>query len=69
MRMWEIHAAIKQAGNQRIVNIQVQAPNQIVAKELAKAQYAGSDVVLRGTPREVKPLKTNQKNDPRQFKK
>ena len=69
MRMWEIHAAIKQPGNQRLVNVRIEAPNQIIAKELVKAQYAGSDVQLRGTPREVKPLKTNQKNDPRQFKK
>ena len=57
MKMWEILAAIKQPGNQRIVTIQVQAPNQIVAKELAKAQYAGSDVQFRGTPRPVNPLK------------
>lgn len=57
MKMWEILAAIKQPGNQRIVTIQVQAPNQIVAKELAKAQYAGSNLQLRGTPRPVDPLK------------
>ncbi len=57
MRMWEIIASIKQSGNQRIVNVRIEAPNQIVAKELVKAQYAGSGVQLRGTPREVKPLK------------
>ncbi len=57
MKMWEIIASIKQAGNQRIVNVRVEAPDQIVAKELVKAQYAGSNVSLRGTPREVKPLK------------
>ena len=57
MRMYEILASIKQPGNQRIVNIKVEAPNQIVAKELVKAQYAGSNVSLRGLPREVKPLK------------
>jgi len=55
--MWEIIASVKQPGNQRIVNVRIEAPNQIVAKELLKAQYAGSDVQLRGTPREVKPLK------------
>jgi hypothetical protein len=55
--MWEIIASVKQPGNQRIVNVRIEAPNQIVAKELLKAQYAGSDVSLRGTPREVKPLK------------
>jgi len=57
MKMWEIIASVKQPGNQRIVNVRIEAPNQIVAKELLKAQYAGSDVSLRGTPREVKPLK------------
>lgn len=57
MRMWEIIAAIKQPGNQRMVTIHIEAPNQIVAKELVKAQYAGSGVQLRGTPREVKPFK------------
>ncbi len=55
--MYEIIAAIKQPGNQRIVNVRVEAPNQIVAKELIKAQYAGSKVELRGTPRIVNPLK------------
>lgn len=57
MRMWEIIAAIKQPGNQRIVTIRVEAPTQIVAKELAKAQYAGSDLKIRGTPRPINPLK------------
>lgn len=57
MRMWEIIAAIKQPGNQRMVTIRVEAPNQIVAKELAKAQYAGSDLKIRGTPRPINPLK------------
>ena len=57
MRIWEIIASIKQPGNQRLVHVQIQAPNQIVAKELIKAQYAGSGLQLRGTPREVKPLK------------
>lgn len=57
MRVWEILASIKQAGNQRIVNVRVEAPNQIVAKELVQAQYAGSSVSLRGLPREVKPIK------------
>lgn len=55
MKMWEIIASIKQSGNQRIVNVRIEAPNQIVAKELIKAQYAGSNLSLRGTPREVKP--------------
>lgn len=57
MRMWEIIAAIKQPGNQRMVTIHVEAPNQILAKELAKAQYAGSNLQLRGTPRPINPLK------------
>lgn len=57
MKMWEIIASIKQPGNQRLVHVRIEAPNQIVAKELVKAQYAGSNVSLRGTPREVKPLK------------
>lgn len=57
MRMWEIIASIKQPGNQRMVNIRIEAPNQIVAKELVKAQYAGSKVTLRGLPRLVNPLK------------
>lgn len=57
MKMWEIIASVKQPGNQRIVNVRIEAPNQIVAKELLKAQYAGSSVSLRGTPREVNPLK------------
>lgn len=57
MRMWEIIASIKQPGNQRIVNVRVEAPNQIVAKELVKAQYAGSNLSIRGTPRPVDPLK------------
>lgn len=57
MKMWEIIAAIKQPGNQRLVNVRIQAPNQIVAKELVKAQYAGSNLSLRGVPRQVKPLK------------
>ena len=57
MRIWEILAAIKQPGNQRIVTIQVKAPNQIVAKELAKSMYAGSNLQLRGTPRPLDPLK------------
>ena len=57
MRMWEILASVKQAGNQRFVTVRIEAPNQIVAKELVKAQYAGSNVSLRGLPREVKPLK------------
>lgn len=57
MKMWEIIASIKQPGNRRIVNVRVEAPNQIVAKELVQAQYAGSNLTLRGTPRPVKPLK------------
>lgn len=54
MRIWEIIASIKQSGNQRIVNIRIEAPNQIVAKELVKAQYAGSNLSLRGLPKEIK---------------
>ena len=57
MKMWEIIASIKQPGNHRMVNIRIQAPNQIVAKELAQAQYAASGLELRGTPRPVKPFK------------
>lgn len=57
MKVWEIIASIKQPGNQRIVNVRIEAPNQIVAKELIKAQYAGSDLSIRGTPRLVDPLK------------
>jgi len=57
MKMWEIIASIKQPGNHRLINVRIEAPNQIVAKDLLKAQYAGSNVSLRGQPREVKPLK------------
>ena len=57
MKIWEIIAAIKQPGNQRMVHVHVEAPNQIVAKELVKAQYAGSNLQIRGTPRLVNPLK------------
>ncbi len=57
MKMWEIIAAIKQPGNQRLVKVRIEAPDQIVAKEMIKAQYAGSNLSLRGVPRQVKPLK------------
>lgn len=54
MKMYEILASIKQAGNRRNVKIVVQADNQIVAKELANAEYSGSDLKLIGLPREIK---------------
>jgi hypothetical protein len=54
--MWEVLAAIKQPGNQRMVNVRVQAPDIVVAKELVQAQYAGSNVKIQGTPRLVHPF-------------
>lgn len=56
MRIWEIIASIKQPGNHRLINVRVEAPNQIVAREIVKAQYAGSNISIRGTPRPVNPL-------------
>lgn len=56
MKMWEILAAIKQPGNKRYVNVRIEAPNAIVAKELVKAQYAGSNLTIQGSPRLVYPF-------------
>lgn len=57
MKMYEILIGLKQPGNVKRINVIVQADNQITAKQLVKAQYAGSGTTILKNPIEVKPFK------------
>jgi hypothetical protein len=54
MKMYELMLSLKQPGNRKNVKIQVQAPDQITAKQLVQASYAGSDTRIVGGPKEIK---------------
>ena len=54
MKMYELMLSLKQAGNRKNTKIQVQAKDQITAKQLVQAAYAGSDTRIVSGPREIK---------------
>lgn len=54
MKMYELMLSLKQPGNRKNVKIQIQAPNQITAKQLAQASYAGTDTRIVAGPKEIK---------------
>lgn len=54
MKMYELMLSLKQPGNRKNTKIQVQADNQITAKQLVKAMYAGTGTEIVAGPREIK---------------
>lgn len=57
MKIYELMLSLKQSGNRKNTKIQVQADNPIVAKQLVKAMYAGSDTQIVAGPKEIKQKK------------
>jgi hypothetical protein len=54
MKMYELMISLKQSGNRKKTRVVVQADNQITAKQLVNAQYAGSDTRIVSGPKEIK---------------
>ena len=54
MKVYEILASLKQPSNQKIIKIRVHADDIRTAQQLAQAEYAGSDLRIRGIPKEIK---------------
>ena len=52
--MYELMLSLKQAGNRKNAKIQVKANDQLTAKQLVQASYAGSDTRIVAGPREIK---------------
>lgn len=52
--MYELMLSLKQAGNRKNVKIQVKANDQLTAKQLVQAAYAGSDTRIVAGPKEIK---------------
>jgi hypothetical protein len=52
--MYELMISLKQSGNRKKTRVVVQADNQITAKQLVNAQYAGSDTRIVSGPKEIK---------------
>lgn len=57
MKIYELMLSLKQPGNRKNTKVQVQAPDQVTAKQLVKAMYAGSDTRIIGGPKEIKQKK------------
>lgn len=54
MKMYELMLSLKQSGNRKSTKIQVQAKDQVTARQLVQAAYAGSDTRIIAGPKEIK---------------